>query len=82
MQNDQGPMLGREFATRVVDQVNSLAPDLIVITGDFIDGRLSELLPHIDPFREVMFMHCTKCYEKYQVARSDMGTVVRAEAAI
>lgn len=48
-----GPMLGREFATRVVRQVNALQPDLVVITGDFIDGRLSELLPHIEPFRDL-----------------------------
>jgi uncharacterized protein len=46
-----GPMLGRGFAARVVQQVNALAPDLIVITGDFVDGRLSELRPHIEPFR-------------------------------
>ncbi len=48
-----GTMLGREFATSVVEQVNALAPDLIVITGDFIDGRLSELRPHVEPFRHL-----------------------------
>ncbi|MBZ0231329.1 MAG: metallophosphoesterase [Deltaproteobacteria bacterium] len=48
-----GNMLGREFAERVVRQVNELAPDLVVITGDFIDGRLSELQPHVEPFREL-----------------------------
>ena len=48
-----GPMLGREFAEGVVRQVNALAPDLIVITGDFVDGRLSELRPHIEPFRDL-----------------------------
>lgn len=52
-----GPMLGREFATRVVEQVNALAPDLVVITGDLVDGRLSELLPHIEPFRDVRARH-------------------------
>ncbi len=48
-----GPMLGREFAAGVVRQVNALAPDLIVITGDFVDGRLAELRQHIEPFREL-----------------------------
>ena len=46
-----GQMLGREFAERVVHQVNELKPDLVVITGDFVDGRLSELQPHVEPFR-------------------------------
>lgn len=48
-----GPILGRAFAEKVVRQVNALAPDLIVITGDFVDGRLSELRPHIEPFRDL-----------------------------
>jgi predicted MPP superfamily phosphohydrolase len=48
-----GPMLGRAFAERVVEQVNALDPDLVVITGDFVDGRLSELQPHVEPFREL-----------------------------
>ncbi len=46
-----GPLLGRAFAERVVAQVNALAPDLIVITGDFVDGRLAELRSEIEPFR-------------------------------
>ena len=46
-----GTMLGRDFAARVVRQVNELEPDLIAITGDFVDGRLAELRPHVEPFR-------------------------------
>jgi len=46
-----GTMLGGEFAAGVVKQVNALSPDLIVITGDFVDGRLAELRPHVEPFR-------------------------------
>ena len=34
-------------------------------------------LDHIDPFREVMFIHCTQCYAKYEVARADMDAGVR-----
>jgi predicted MPP superfamily phosphohydrolase len=48
-----GPMLGREFAARVVEQVNALDADLIVITGDLVDGRLSELRPHVEPLRRL-----------------------------
>ncbi|HEY5947491.1 MAG TPA: metallophosphoesterase [Kofleriaceae bacterium] len=48
-----GPLIGRQFAETLVRRVNALKPDLIVITGDLIDGRLSELRPHIEPLREL-----------------------------
>lgn len=48
-----GALIGREFAEELVRRVNALEPDLIVITGDLIDGRLSELRPHIEPLREL-----------------------------
>jgi predicted MPP superfamily phosphohydrolase len=48
-----GPLLGRKFAAEVVRQVNALDPDLIAITGDLVDGRLSELRPEIEPLREL-----------------------------
>jgi predicted MPP superfamily phosphohydrolase len=48
-----GPLLGREFAARVTRDVNALGADLVVITGDFVDGRLSELRPEVEPFREL-----------------------------
>ena len=46
-----GPLIGRDFAEQMVRRVNALQPDLIVITGDLVDGRLSELRPHIEPLR-------------------------------
>ena len=46
-----GPMIGHDFVARLVAQVNALAPDLIVITGDLVDGRLSELQRDIEPLR-------------------------------
>jgi predicted MPP superfamily phosphohydrolase len=46
-----GPLLGHDFAADVVAKVNALAPDLIVITGDLVDGRLDELRPHVEPLR-------------------------------
>jgi hypothetical protein len=48
-----GPILGDRFAAKVVAMVNGLAPDLIVITGDLVDGRLDELRQHIEPLREL-----------------------------
>ena len=37
-------------------------------------------LDHIDPYREIMFIHCTQCNAKYEVARADMAadTTTRA----
>jgi predicted MPP superfamily phosphohydrolase len=46
-----GPLIGREFAEQLVRRVNALKPDLIVITGDLVDGPLAELRPHIEPLR-------------------------------
>jgi len=48
-----GPILGEQFAEEVVAKVNALQPDLIVITGDIVDGRLEELRPHVEPLREL-----------------------------
>jgi predicted MPP superfamily phosphohydrolase len=48
-----GSLIGREFAETLVRRVNALSPDLIVITGDLIDGRLSELREHIEPLRDL-----------------------------
>lgn len=48
-----GPMIGRDFAEQMVRRVNALKPDLIVITGDLVDGHLAELRPHIEPLRHL-----------------------------
>ena len=36
---------------------------------------------HIDPFREVMFMHCRQCSAKYEMTRADMTPVVTSTQA-
>ena len=46
-----GNLIGKDFAEQLVQRVNALRPDLIVITGDLVDGQLNELRPHIDPLR-------------------------------
>lgn len=32
-------------------------------------------LDHIDPYREVMFLHCTVCETKFEVAKRDLDRV-------
>ena len=45
-----GWTLGASFLEDVVAKVNALAPDLIVLTGDLVDGSVRELAPHVAPF--------------------------------
>ena len=52
-----GALIGREFAERLVERVNALEPDIIVLTGDIIDGRLSELREHVEPLRGLRARH-------------------------
>jgi hypothetical protein len=52
-----GRVLGERFAADVVAKVNALEPDLIVITGDLIDGRLDELRRHVEPLRGLRAKH-------------------------
>jgi uncharacterized protein len=48
-----GSLIGREFIDTLVRRVNALKPDLIVITGDLVDGPLAELRPHVEPLRDL-----------------------------
>jgi uncharacterized protein len=38
-----GPLLGREWLEGIVRRTNALKPDLIAITGDLVDGKVSSL---------------------------------------
>ena len=29
-------------------------------------------LDHIDPFKEIMYLHCTECFAKYERSRAEM----------
>lgn len=33
-------------------------------------------LDHIDPFREIMYLHCTQCYAKYALSKAEIEGVV------
>ena len=44
-----GPVLGRGFAQRVVDTINSTQPDLIAVVGDLVDGSVKNLGPAAAP---------------------------------
>ena len=44
-----GPTLGRDFVEDIVARVNALAPDLVAITGDLVDGSVSHLKAEVAP---------------------------------
>lgn len=44
-----GPTIKKSYAEKVVEQVNGLKPDLIALTGDFIDGKVEDLAGDIAP---------------------------------
>lgn len=44
-----GPTIKGNYLTAVVDKVNALKPDLIVITGDLVDGSVNELKQDVSP---------------------------------
>jgi predicted MPP superfamily phosphohydrolase len=48
-----GPTIKRRFVESVARQVNDLNPDLIVFTGDLVDGQVSSLKNDVAPLREL-----------------------------
>ncbi|MBO1334870.1 metallophosphoesterase [Streptomyces sp. VRA16 Mangrove soil] len=54
-----GPVLGRGFAERVVDLVNSTQPDLIAVVGDLVDGSVEDLAPAVAPLARLRARHGT-----------------------
>jgi len=52
-----GPTIRRGFVQGVVDAVNSLAPDVTVVTGDVVDGRVAGLQAHTEPLGQLRARH-------------------------
>jgi predicted MPP superfamily phosphohydrolase len=52
-----GLTIDRAFVQRVVDRANGLAPDLIVLTGDLVDGKVPDLRDDIAPLGELRAKH-------------------------
>jgi uncharacterized protein len=48
-----GHFYGKKFAERIVRQVNALKPDLIVVTGDILDGMGGNFEQQIEPLKEL-----------------------------
>ncbi len=52
-----GPILGRDFAARLTERVNALDPDLVVVTGDLVDGDAELLADEVAPFAGLRGRH-------------------------
>jgi len=50
-------LMNREWATQVVARANALSPDLVVITGDLIDGTVDARRPDIQPLSDLKATH-------------------------
>jgi uncharacterized protein len=54
-----GPTIGRKYTEQVVRMVNDLTPDLIALTGDFVDGSVTQLRNAIEPIAALRAKHGT-----------------------
>lgn len=52
-----GPTIGRDYAERVVAMANALYPDVLALTGDFIDGTVERLRDRIEPLSRLKAKH-------------------------
>src|SRR5438445_5385432 len=52
-----GMTIDRPFVPRVVDHANRLAPDLVALTGDLVDGPVESLREHVAPLGTLRAKH-------------------------
>lgn len=69
-----GPILDGKFARSLVERVNELAPDLVVVTGDLVDGAVKHLRDEVAPFGDLQarlgVYFVTGNHDHYSGARS------------
>ena len=54
-----GPTIGHDYLWRIVEKVNRLNPDLVAVTGDLVDGSVSQLMDHVAPLAGLRSRHGT-----------------------
>ena len=52
-----GPTIRKDFVEKVVEIANSLKPDLVALTGDFVDGQIHELKNDFAPLKNLKSKH-------------------------
>ena len=54
-----GPTIGHGYLQRIVNKVNALQADMVAITGDLVDGGVSELAAQVAPLADLSSRHGT-----------------------
>ncbi len=54
-----GPTIKRPFVERIVRRVNALGCDMIAVTGDLVDGSVTQLAAHTAPLADLAARHGT-----------------------
>jgi predicted MPP superfamily phosphohydrolase len=79
-----GMTIDRAFVQKVVDHTNQLAPDLIALTGDLVDGTVEDLRGEIAPLAQLRARHgvfaITGNHEYYAGADAWIAEVTRLGA--
>ncbi|MBX3231332.1 MAG: metallophosphoesterase [Labilithrix sp.] len=52
-----GPTIGKAYVDQVVQRVNELDADVVVITGDLVDGSVEDLKEHVAPLGTMKNKH-------------------------
>jgi hypothetical protein len=52
-----GPSIHADYVARVVEVVNALAPDVIVVTGDLVDGTVEQIAAQVAPIARLAARH-------------------------
>jgi len=52
-----GPLLDRRFAASLAERVNALTPDLVVVTGDLVDGGVRRIGAEVEPLGALRARH-------------------------
>jgi predicted MPP superfamily phosphohydrolase len=52
-----GPTIKRGFIESIVAEINKLEADVVAVTGDIVDGAVSELREHTAPFADLRARH-------------------------
>jgi predicted MPP superfamily phosphohydrolase len=76
-----GPTLGRPFLESVVARVNALAPDIVAVTGDLVDGFVPSLRDEVAPIADLQgklgVFYVTGNHEMYYGAAAWEAEVAR-----
>ncbi len=54
-----GPTVKSNFLSDIVDTINTLAADIVVITGDLVDGDAKKFQHNLDPLKNIKSKHGT-----------------------